>query len=168
MLHLLFYASLLPHQAPQSLLPNPRSTSGAAGRLHLPAKAGARQGGNLSTSITLQSLEAVPSDAINSATGLKEHVPWTLNRKLKCFKVRRVILSHVIRGTSDKPEIHIKQANNFCRSSKATKGAIQTTFQLPSIGCSQIAENSRIISTRKDVNKTSQPSHQLWQEVKPC
>lgn len=75
MLHLLFYASLLPHQAPQSLLPNPRSTSGAAGRLHLPAKAGARQGGNLSTSITLQSLEAVPSDAINSATGLKEHVP---------------------------------------------------------------------------------------------
>lgn len=66
-LHLLLYASLLPHQAPQALLPNPRSTSGA--------KAGARQGGSLSTRITLQSLEAVPSDATNSATGLKEHVP---------------------------------------------------------------------------------------------
>lgn len=73
--HLLFYASCLPHQAPQAMLPNPRNASGAAGRLHLPAKAGARQGGSLSTSITLQSLEAVPSDATNSATGLKEHMP---------------------------------------------------------------------------------------------
>lgn len=74
-LHLLFYASFLPHRAPQALLPNPRSTPGAARRLHLPAKAGARQGSSLSTNIMLQSLEAVPSDGTNSATGLKEHVP---------------------------------------------------------------------------------------------
>lgn len=113
MLHLLFYASFLPHQPPQALLPNPRSTPGAAGRLRLPVKAGARQGGSLSKSITLQSIDPVPSDATNSATGLKEHVPWTLNWKLKSFKGRGVILSLVIRGTSDKLEIHIKQANSF-------------------------------------------------------
>lgn len=72
---------------------------------------------------------------------------------MKCSKGRGVILSLTTSGTSDRLKIHTKQANSFCRSSKATKGPIYTTYHLVTL-------HTVLTNSRKQENYFPLEAHQ--------